>query len=258
MSAWSIVPPYQSERRARWADLERDRLWRYEWEMTLSDIPQNQLQAPNGSGDVFTNPLLSSDEPWAAAHIGLERKIANCHYVMGIFSPWEIRSYGEFTTPTSIGGVILPANEQLRSRHLNFHFLTRYRYQLVDTERFAALVGAGLTAMYTKSEIFVVDDTNQPERRGLTAEADVTTFYPVAHVSLRFNPFWKLHLVAEGDYGSAGSSSYAEWTARLDVKISQKWNVGVGYREFESDIDESDLRNKFRRNGTAISASYSF
>jgi membrane-associated phospholipid phosphatase len=257
-SAWSIVPPYESDRRARWADLERDRLWRYEWEMTLSDVPQNQLQAPSGSGDVFTNPLLASDEPWATAHIGLEYKFANRNYAMGIFSPWEIRSYGEFTAPTTIGGVTLPANQQLRSRHLNYHFLTRYRYQLVDTERFDALVGAGVTAMYTKSEIFVVDDTNQPERRGLTAEADVTTFYGVAHASLRFNPFWKLHLVAEGDYGNGGGSSYSEWTARLDLKFSQKWVVGIGYREFESDIDESELRNKFRRHGTAISFSYSF
>ena len=65
-------------------------------------------------------------------------------------------------------------------------------------------------------------------------------------------------LVGEIDYGSAGGSNYTEWTPRADIKFSQKWNIGIGYREFESDINESSLRNQFRRTGASFTYSYSF
>ena len=255
LSSWMLVPPYDSERRALWSDMDRHRAWRYEWEMTLNNIDENLLQTPGG--DPFTNPLNPADERWANSHIELEYNPSGRHFISGRFSPWEIRSYGQLATPVDFAGVTLPANQQLRSAHLQWNFTAKYRYQLFSNDWLDARIGAGLTAMFTESEIFVVDDTNPPERRGITGIADAATYYPVIHGAVRINPFWKLHLVAEVDHG-AGSSSYTDWTARVDVRFNNKWTVGLGYREYESDLDENTLVNRFRRSGTAFTASYSF
>ena len=47
-------------------------------------------------------------------------------------------------------------------------------------------------------------------------------------------------------------------SARVDIRFNNKWTAGLGYREFESDLEESTLLNKFRRSGTAATFSYSF
>ena len=258
LSAWAIVPPYDQERLERWRDLERERKFRYEWEMTLNDVNRNEIQSPGGVGDVFSSPLdRGEDEPWANSHVAFEYRLDGNATIHGQFSPWEIRSFGEFAQPTSFAGILFPANEQLRSAHLMWTYGAQYRRTLVTTERLSARWGLGISGQYTEEEIFVVDET-QPEKRGLSAKSDASAWYAAAHLDASVKLIWKLYLEAEADVGLAAHNQYVDWRASLAARLSPKWDLALGWREFETDLKDDALRNDFRRTGPALTFGYAF
>lgn len=258
MSAWAIVPPYDAERLARWRDLERERKFRYEWEITLNDVDRNQVQAPAGTGDTFRSPLdKDTDEPWANSHAAFEYRLDERRSIHGKFSPWEIRSFGQFSSPTIFAGTMFPANEDLRVAHLMWTYGSQYRQALFDSERLTARWGLGVSGQYTEEEIFVVDES-QPEGRGLSAKSDAHAWYGVVHVDADVRLFWKLSLGAEADLGLASDNSYLDWSARLKARLNAKWELSLGWREFRTDLKDDALRNDFKRSGLALNLGYAF
>jgi len=184
MSAWAIVPPYETERRRHWEDLERERPFSYEFEMTLNDIDRNLVQAPNGSGDWFTSPFdADTNEPWANSHIGFEYRKNDRQSFAGRFSPWEMRSFGQFDQPTTFSGETFPANQDLRIAHFLWAYGVQYRHVVMQNERLRLRLGAGLTVQDADYEIFVVDEA-QPEKRGQSASASASVFYAVGHADI--------------------------------------------------------------------------
>lgn len=258
ISAWAIVPPYDSDRRARWEDLNRERKFLYEWEMTLNDVDRNIVQAPSGSGDSFTSPLDTEvNEPWANSHLAFEYLFNPRQSVFASFSPWEIRSFGQFTQATDFAGQTFPADEQIRVAHLLWNFGVQYRHSVIQNERLVIRVGAGAAGLYADEEIFVVDDT-QPEQRGQSASASATEFYPVVHADIEINLFWKILLDAETDYGKGGGNEVTDWSVRLKLRFNRKWDTSIGWREFASDFSDSELRDDFRRSGPLLNVTYAF
>ena len=258
MSSWAIVPPYDSDRAAHWRDLDRERPFSYEWEMTLNDIDRNIVQAPDGSGGVFQSPFdQQTNEPWANSHVSFEYRVNDRQAWAGRFSPWESRSFGQFTQPTLFAGELFPANEQLRIAHFLWSYGVQYRHTMLSSERAQLRLGAGLTGQDAEHEIFVVDDT-QPEMRGQSASASASAFYLVGHADFDIELFWKLLLSGEVDYGSSGDSEFLDWSARLKLRFNSKWDASVGWRSYASDMKESSLRNDFERSGPAFNVVYSF
>lgn len=258
LSAWAIVPPYERERRRRWRDLERERRFRYEWELTLSDVGANRLQAPLGTGDTFESPLdRGADQPWAHSRAAFEYRVGDNASIHGMFSPWEIRSFGRFTQPTSFAGVVFPANEDLRVAHLMWTYGAQYRRTLAAGERFAIRWGAGLSGQYTEEEVFVVDPA-QPEQRGLAAKSGASALYAVAHVDIAMKLAWKLYLAGEADVGIAADNRYVDTRVGFEARLNPKWAIALGWREFETDLKDSALRNDFRRSGLAATFGYAF
>lgn len=258
LSAWAIVPPYDEERLSRWRDLERERKFRYEWEMTLNDVNRNDIQAPGGVGDVFSSPLdRDENEPWLNSHAAFEYRLDKKATIHGQFSPWEIRSFGEFSEPTNFAGTLFPANEQLRVAHLMWTFGAQYRRMFVTAERVTARWGLGISGQYTEEEVFVVDET-QPEKRGLAAKSDASAVYAVAHVGGSAKLFWKLYFEAEADVGLAVNKHYVDWRASLAVRLSPKWDLALGWRHFETELKDEALRNDFKRSGPACTFGYAF
>jgi membrane-associated phospholipid phosphatase len=258
MSAWAIVPPYDAERLARWRDLERERKFRYEWEMTLNDVDRNQVQAPMGTGDTFRSPLdTDTDEPWANSHAAFEYRLDEHRSIHGRFSPWELRSFGQFSSPTSFAGTTFPADEDLRVAHLMWTYGAQYRQSLLHGERLTARWGLGVSGQYTEQEIFVVDES-QPEGRGLSAKSDAHAWYGVFHVDADLKLFWKLFFGAEAELGLASDNSYLDWSARLKARLNAKWELSLGWREFETDLKDDALRNDFKRSGLALNLGYAF
>ena len=257
MSAWWLVPPYETDRRNHWADLERERPISYEFEMTLNDVDRNIVQSPSG-GDSFTSPLDKQvNEPWANSHVEIEYRPNDTQSWSARFNPWEIRSFGQFSTPTNFAGATFPANEQLRVAHFLWSYGAQYRHTLWNSERGQLRVGGGLTGQSAEQEIFVVDDT-QPEMRGLSAKASADVFYAVGHIDAEVQLFSKLWLSGEVDYGTSGDSTFTDWSAGLTVRFSSKWDGSVGWRSYASDLKESSLRNDFERSGPAFNFVYSF
>ena len=258
ISSWLFVPPYEKKRRDRWKDLERERPWRYEWGMSLNDIPRNRIQAPRGQGDLFDSPIdEGEDEPWVNVLISLEHRFNDRQAVIGTFAPWEIRSFGSFSQPTTFGGQTFPAGEQLRSAHTLWNFGAQYRHAVVKNDRVEVRVGGGLAGQYADYELFVVDPS-QPESRGQTGRASTTDLYFVGHEDLDVGLFWKLYFAGDIDYGTAGSSDYLDWRAFLKLRFNTKWDLGVGWTDYAATVDESDLVNDFRRQGVFFNVGYSF
>lgn len=258
ISAWAIVPPYDAARAARWRDLERFRRFRYEWGMTLNRVDRNTVQAPLGTGDAFRSPLdTDANEPWANSHVALEYRVDEIRSVHAVFSPWEIRSFGQFTSPTSFANTLFPANEDLRVAHLMWTFGAQYRQVLLANERFGLRGGLGLAGQYTEEEVFVVDET-RPEKRGLSASSDARAWYAVVHVDGDLRVFRKLYFTAAVDSGFSDDNHFLDWKAGFTVRVNSKWDVNASWREFETDLKDDALRNDFVRSGMALSVGYAF
>lgn len=257
-SAWAIVPPYDRDRLDAWRDLERERRFRYEWEMTLNDVDSNRLQSPQGSGDVFRLPLDTDlNEPWANSRAGFEYRLDARRTLHGHFSPWEIRSFGRFTQPVTFSGERFPADTDLRVAHLMWNYGAQLRQKLIASERFEASGGLGLAGQYTEADIFVIDDT-QPESRGRSARSDAYGWYGVLHGDVAVKLLWRLWLSAEIDVGLSDRSNFVDWGAAVEVRLNPKWRLGAGWRAFETDLDDDALRNDFKRSGFALSIGYAF
>ena len=258
MSSWAIVPPYESERRERWADLERFRKMSYEFEMTFNDVDRNLVQAPSPGGDTFTNPIDKPvAEPWANSHVAFHYHMNPRQSIVTYFSPWEIRSFGQFAAPVNFAGETFPAATDIRSTHRLFHYSLQYRHAVVSNERLRLRLGAGVSGMQAKQELFIVDDT-APNRQGLTAEAKANSFYPALHADAELALFWKLLLDAEIGYGSNGDNTYSDISVQLMLRFNRKWSVSAGIREYESEIKDGSLSNDFKRSGPAVNFVYSF
>ncbi len=258
LSAWALVPPYDAERAAHWRDPDRRRRFRYEWEMTLNTVDRNTVKAPLGTGASFNSPLDTDvNEPWASSHVAVEYRLDERHSLRGVFSPWEIRSFGRFASPTSFAGTLFPAGEDLRVAHLMWTFGAQYRQTLAARDRFSLHWGLGLAGQYTEEEVFVVD-LARPEGRGLSASADARAWYAVAHAGGGVRLFRHLYLDAGLDLGVAVDNRFLDWSAGLTAKLNSKWDIGVSWRQFETDLKEDALRNDFRRSGVALRVGYAF
>jgi membrane-associated phospholipid phosphatase len=258
ISAWALVPPYESERRRHWEDLERERPLSYEFEMTLNDIERNMVQAPNATGDWFSSPIDKAvNEPWANSHVSLEYRKNDRQSFSARFSPWELRTFGQFSQPTTFANETFPANQQLRIAHFLWAYGAQYRHVIAKNERMQFRLGAGVTGQKADHEIFVVDDT-QPERRGQSTSASENVFYAVGHADFDVKLFWKMYLSGEVDYGTSGDSDFLDWSTRLKLRVNAKWDTSVGWRQYRSNMKESALRNDFERSGLAFNVVYSF
>lgn len=258
ISAWALVPPYEAGRAARWRDLERVRRFRYEWGMTLNRVDRNNVQAPLGAGDVFRSPLdTDANEPWANSHVALEYRMDESRSVHAAFSPWEIRSFGQFTAPTSFSKTLFPANEDLRVAHLMWTFGAQYRHVLLANERLKLRGGLGLAGQYTEEEVFVVDET-RPEKRGLSASSDARAWYAVVHTGGDLRLLRKLYFTVAIDCGFSSDNRFVDWRAGFMFRLSSKWDVSASWREFETDLKDDALRNDFIRSGMALSVGYAF
>lgn len=259
LSAWFLVPPYDAERRALWADLERQRKWRYEWGMSLNTIDRNLVQSPKGQGTLFEAPHdTENNEPWANGHISLEYRLDERRSVVGSFSPWEARSFGELPQPTTFAGETFPANTEVRSAHQLWNFGVQYRHAVVDNDRLDARLGAGLTGQYIDYELFVVDETQPPENRGQSASESAFEVYGVGHADLDVKLFWKLYLSGDVDLGLNDGSNFLHWQTLIKLRFNSKWDVGAGWTEFTSDLRTQDLVNDFVRSGFVVNFGYSF
>ena len=114
-----------------------------------------------------------------------------------------------------------------------------------------------MTGQYTEEEIFVVDET-QPEKRGLSAASDAHAWFGAVHLDANLKLVWKLRLAAEFDYGVSSSNKFFDWSAQLKARLNNKWDVSLGWREFETDLKDNNLRNDFKRSGLALNIGYAF
>ena len=257
-SAWALVPPYDPDRLRAWRDLGRERRFRYEWEVTFDDVDRNLLQSPRGAGDAFRSPLDTDlNEPWANSRAVFEYRLDGRRTLHSHFSPWEIRSFGRFARPVTFAGERFPADTDLRVAHLMWNYGVQFRQKLAATGRFEASVGLGAAGQYTEADVFVVDDA-QPERRGRSATSDAHGWYGVLHGELAVKLFRTLWLSASIDVGLSGRSHFADRRAAVEARLSPKWEVGAGWRVFETDLEDGALRNDFKRSGFALSFAYSF
>lgn len=258
LSAWAIVPPYDAERAARWRDLERTRRFRYEWEMTFNTVDRNTVRAPLETGDTFRSPLDTKvNDPWANSRVAVEYRLDERRSIHGLFSPWEIRSFGQFDSPTRFAGTLFPAGENLRVAHLMWTFGAQYRHALVADERYGLHGGLGIAGQYTEEEVFVVDET-RPDKRGLLASSDARAWYAVVHADGHVRLFWKLDLAAAVDAGFSGDNRFLDRSAALTVNVNPKWHLSLVWRQFRTDLKDNALRNDFERRGPGLRVGYAF
>jgi len=245
------------ERSAQQPDWEFAASWRFRWEFGTVWEQQNRIQVPGGSGTPFDHADFKTlDNPTTTATVSLEAFLGahKRHELILLFFPYERNDFGSFSQPTSIGGVVFPANTIVRTSYAHYELRLRWRYELFENrDDFSLKVGAGLSLMDTSIEVLT---PLQPQQR---ARGDATSLVPVLHIhaSYAFLKKWRAYAEADG-FAISGDEYFLDATAGITWRFHPQWDLSFGFRFYALGIDRSDLKNQLELNRLYLGIAYSW
>jgi hypothetical protein len=230
--------------------------WRYEWEFGGAEVTKNFVTAPRDSGDTIDWRFDEENNPTVTAHVELAYTTKRDHELMLRATPFEVRDFGTFENDTDLDGVTFPAGEGLRSNYTAYDFRFRWSYDLVGSQTFDLRVGAGASALDTFFELFEIpeDEDVEPE---IIAEVEDWVFMPLAHLHIGFRS-GIVNVYAEADGVEVSGDRYLDFAAMVRFQLDRRWDVGIGYRRIEREVDTEELDNDLRREQGALVFGYRF
>lgn len=112
-------------------------------------------------------------------------------------------------------------------------------------------VGGGLSLQYTSTDV-------APNDGSPAAKVQETVAVPLAsvHVGYRFGPHW--HVYGETALQPFGDNSQIDTSLFLRYHFNEHWDMGVGYRRLDRDVDTSDYTNELTLHQALLGFGYEF
>ncbi len=257
-STWLLVEPADPERAARWRDLQRPRNYRFEWENADGKVLRNDVRVPKVEGTLLDFQLDEVADPQITASVGFDVRLGR-HNIRTRFTPFEIRDVGTLSEDVRFGDTILPAGTEVASIYYLGDVRTRYAYELLPDSPFHVDLGGGLGWFDTLVQLFPDPGTSDPDlSEAERAEATASGFLPLLYGRLGYDCTRLIGIYGEVDFVDLSNSRFLDWTARLTFQINAAWDVSVGWRRVESDLDIDRVRNEVQREGFLTQIGYSF
>lgn len=255
-----FTKPIDPDRAAKAADMERVRRFRFEWENMDGNVRTNTVQIPDGEGTRVDFQFLEESDPQITASVAFDVAVTKRHHVKLRYTPFEIRDVGVLPEETSIGGVVLPAGQQVYSTYFLGDLRGRYAWRFFPDKKFILEAGGGLTYIDTTLELFQASFTE--DSLSINEDSGVGTgargMVPILYVKIGFEFAKRFSLFAEADGYDHTDDRFLDATAKFLWHINPKWDVAIGWRSVRSDLDIDRLGNEFERTGGLIHLAYSF
>jgi hypothetical protein len=231
--------------------------FRYEWEFGDVHVNENFVQAPAEGGDPIDFRFSQTNDPAVSGHAEIEWFPKNDrHGVTVRLTPYELRDFGSLEEDINFVGETYPSGMELRTAYVAYDWRMRYRYDVLPSGWVDLKVGAGVSLLETVAELTPLLEPAQTGAQ--TTDIEDFVVLPIVHLHLGVKLGRRFKIFAEGDVVELDRDRYIDAAAILRYQAGTRWDLGIGYRYFERDIDTDEMRNKHQRDQGIIAVGYRF
>jgi hypothetical protein len=260
LTNFAFVTPADPDRAAYFADLERPRNWRFEWEMYQSDVSKNFVQAPNDTGTPLDFRFEQNSNPTINGSAALDWKVKGSrHNIRYRYSPFEQRDVGTVEAGTVFGDYVFPDSDVFSIYFLG-DLRARYAFDVLPDSRVTLDLGGGVSLVESEVSLYEADLTGDVPEVDTDAGDSVHGYsaLPVLYYRLVYDFTKKFILYSEGDGFVLSENSGYVVSLKFKYRINPNWDVALGWGGAAFDTDIADIRNEFEADGWAAHAAYSF
>jgi hypothetical protein len=153
-------------------------------------------------------------------------------------------------------GETYPSGMELRTAYVAYDWRMRYRYDVLPSGWVDLKVGAGVSLLETVAELTPLLEPAQTGAQ--TTDIEDFVVLPIVQLHLGVKLGRRFKIFAEGDVVELDRDRYIDAAAILRYQAGTRWDLGIGYRYFERDIDTDEMRNKHQRDQGIIAVGYRF
>lgn len=225
---------------------------RFKLELEAGPIWQsrNDVQIPNtAAGTRFSLVEVAGSGPWAGARLYLTWNIARRHSLRLLAAPLSYTERGSLPGPVDFAGEAYAPDLPVSATYRFNSWRLGYRYRLTDKERLRLWIG--VTAKIRDAKIAL-------EQGEASSEDTDLGFVPL----LAFLGDWEF---AEGWHGildfeglAGGPGRAFDVSLQLRRALSDRWDLGLGYRTVEGGADIDEVYNFAWFHALVVSAAFRF
>jgi len=259
LSTLAFVTPADPARAAYSADMERDRKWRFEFEIYNSDVSENNIQAPGDGGTPLDFRFDQNSNPTVNGAAALDWTVKGRHNIRFRYSPFEQRDTGSVEAGTVFGDYTFPATD-VASIYFLGDLRARYAFDLLPQSKFFLQLGGGLSVLDSEASLYEADLSGDTPNVDESAGDDLNeyTVAPIAYIRTGYEFTQRSILYFEGDGFADSAGGAYDIVLKFKYRINPKWDVAAGWRSSAYEVDVSELKNTFEADGLVLHAAYSF
>ena len=195
-------------------------------------LTRNDARIPPEGGTHFSLLDVTGRGPDGFLRAQVSVQIAKRHGVRLLFAPVQITGTGTFAAPVRfVDQAFLPSVPTQGTFKFNTYRVT-YRYTLHEGPDWRVQIGAAALVRDAKIEL---------QQRGVAARYTDLGFVPLGYVSAARRLSDRAALVFDLEGLGSPQGRALDGIAKLDVSLTPKWNLGLGYRTLEGGADVSKV-----------------
>lgn len=171
------------------------------------------------------------------------------HTLSLLYAPLRTKSEGSVSNAIFFEGVSFPANTELVGKYKFNSYRLTYRYDIVNKSNI--VFGLGFTAKIRDAKIAL----SSP---GLSSEKTNVGFVPIINFRLVWNVYGKFGMLLDGDALAAPQGRAEDVLIATTYKLSDNFDIRVGYRILEGGADNDEVYNFALFNYASLGLSYTF
>ncbi len=227
--------------------------FRYEWEFGGTGVERNDLSVPGSSagspGSGFSFLFDETNNPTVTARIELGYTPRQRHEIVFQLAPFEVRELGRLAIDTPLGGVTVPAGEELRSQFLLYDYRLRYRFLMRPHKRARFHTGVGISFQ---------DIVAGLSWAGGEAAVEEGNFIGFFHLDSEIDLTDRLRLFFEADVGRSAEDRLVDRAVAVRYRLHPRWDLSGGLRRIERTIVTDQLHNELDRDQVVLALAYRF
>ena len=210
---------------------------------------KNDVRIPGDTGTEFSFKDLTGIGPYAAGRFTFEWNIRERHGLRFVVAPLRIDGNGTFSQPVSFAGTTFSPGTSTEGKYQFDTYRAAYRYLFLNKNSWRMQVGATILVRDAKIEL---------AQAGLKASDSNVGVVPLLNFATEwaFANRWTAILDFEGLAGGPGRALDLALKVRYD--LTDRWNIGGGYRMLEGGVDNDDVYNFSWFNYGFITLGYQF
>lgn len=215
----------------------------------------NVRTKPDGTRLDFA--FVKEANPTTTAALRIERDFGkgSRHEAALTANPFAIREIDEAPHDIVFADRLFPEGTSVVTNTQLYDWSARYRYAVLNHDRFKIRLGGG--ASYQQTELGLALSDTLEDDLDYTYARD-QRLVPYVHLQVDFWLIRDFQLLVDLDSWDTSSFDFFNDSYILRYHVGPRWDLNLGFRRFERNLDSASLTHELKRDGTIFAAGYSF